>query len=103
MEICKKGRRQISRDGTKEGVKNFKWVTQACTELGKCKLVFGPNKLVAQQPFSNSSLGLSTISPNAFEPGECSKDSVGPILSTHSFKKVGESPLVPLTSSVVST
>ena len=57
----------------------------------------------AQQPFSNSSLGPYTISPNVSEPGECSKDFVGPILSACSFEKVGESLVVSPTSFMVPT
>ena len=75
-------------DSTKGGEKNFKWVARASIELGKCKLGLGPNQLLAQQTFSTSSLGLSTTSPNSFELGECSKDSVGPCFSTPSVENV---------------
>ena len=88
MEIDEEGKRRVSWDSTKGGVKNFKWVAWASIEPGKCKLGLGPNQLLAQQTFSTSSLGLSTTSPNSFEPGECSKDSVGPCFSTPSVEKV---------------
>ena len=80
--------RRVSWDSTKGGVKDFEWVAWASIELGKCKLGLGPNQLLAQQTFSTSSLGLSTTSPNSFEPGECSKDSEGPCFSTPSVENV---------------
>ena len=91
MDVDEKGKRRVSWD-SKRGSKNFKWVARACTELCKCKLGLGHNKLVAQQKISNSSLGPSTTSLNTYEIRECSKDSVGPILSTYSLEKFGESP-----------
>ena len=100
MDVDEKGKRRVSWD-SKRGSKNFKWVARACTELCKCKLGLGHNKLVAQQKISNSSLGPSTTSLNTYEIRECSKDSVGPILSTYSLEKFGESPLVSLMSSMV--
>ena len=98
MEIDVKGRRRVSWDRNKGGVKNFKWVTWACKELGKGKLGLGFNKLVAQLPISKSSLGPNTISPKTFEPGECSNKFVGPIFSADIHEKVEESTLVIPTS-----
>ena len=39
MEVDVKGRRRVSWDRNKGGVKKFKWVSRAC------KLGLGPNKL----------------------------------------------------------
>ena len=47
MEVDVKGRRRVSWDSNKGGVKNFKWVTRASKELGKGKLGLGFNKLAA--------------------------------------------------------
>ena len=71
MEIDVKGRRRVSWDRNKGGIKNFKWVPRACKELGKGKLGLGSNKLAAQLPSSKPSLGPNTTSPETFEPGEC--------------------------------
>ena len=99
MEIDVKGRRRVSWDRNKGRVKNFKWATRACKELGKGKLGLGSNKLVAQLPISKSSLGQNAISPKTFESRECSNNFVGPIFSAIIHEKVGESPLVISTSS----
>ena len=98
-----KGRRRVSWDRNKGGVKNFRWVSRACKELGKGKLGVGSNKLAAQQIISKSCLGTITVSPNTFEPGECSYKLVGPIPSADIYEKVGESPLVTSTSFGMST
>ena len=48
VQVDVKGRRRVSWDSNKGGVKSFKWVTRACKELGKGKLGLGSNKLAAQ-------------------------------------------------------
>ena len=94
-----KGRRQVSWDRKKGGVKKFKWVSRAGKDLCKGKLGLGPNKLAAQLSISKSSLGPNTISPITFEPRKCSVNCVRPIISVDTHEKAGESPGVSLTSS----
>ena len=98
MEIDVKGRRCVSWDRNKGGDKNFRGVTRACKEIDKGLLGVGSNKLAAQQTISKSSSGPITVSPNTFEPGECSYKLVEPLPSADIYKKVGESPLVTPTS-----
>ncbi|KAK9987343.1 hypothetical protein SO802_032294 [Lithocarpus litseifolius] len=72
VEVDVKGRRRVSWDRNKGGVKNFKWVPRACKVLGQGKLGLGlgSNKLAAQLPSSKPSLGPNTTSPKTLELGE---------------------------------
>ncbi|KAK9987352.1 hypothetical protein SO802_032303 [Lithocarpus litseifolius] len=72
VEVDVKGRRRVSWDRNKRGVKNFKWVPWACEVLGQGKLGLGlgSNKLAAQLPSSKPSLGPNTTSPETLELGE---------------------------------
>nr|POE50893.1 hypothetical protein CFP56_31898 [Quercus suber] len=56
----------------------------------------GSSKLTAQQTLSKSNSGPITLSPNTFEPGECSYKPVEPIPSADIYEKSGECPLVTL-------
>ena len=47
VQVDVKGRRRVSWDSNKRGVKSFKWVTRACKELGKGLLGLGSNELAA--------------------------------------------------------
>ena len=47
MEVDEAGKRRVSWDSTKGGVKSFKWVTRACKELGNGLLGLGSNELAA--------------------------------------------------------
>ena len=99
VEVDVKGRRRVSWDRNKGGVKNFKWVPWACKELGKGKLGLGlgSNKLAAQLPSSKPSLGPNTTSPETFEPGKGSINFVRPISSAVVHEKARESPSLTLT------
>ena len=99
VQVDVKGRRRVSWDSNKGGVKSFKWVTRACKDLGKGLLGFGSNELVAQQALS--SLGPRPFNPYTCETGECSNTSVGPFVFVDIHKRARESPLeIPTNSSL---
>ena len=87
------GRRRVSWDRKKGGVKKFRWVSRAGKDLCKGKLGLGPYKLATQLIVSKSSFALNVTSPTTFEPGDCSVKCVGDF-SGPSLYEVGESSLV---------
>ena len=99
MQVDVKGRRRVSWDSNKGGVKSFKWTTRACKDLGKGLLGLGSNELAAQQTLS--SLGPRLFKPYTCETGECSNTSVGPSVSADIHERVRECPLeIPTNSSL---